>query len=88
MTELPDYWGTAEFEIYSISNLNDNTKPTVVALKLYGEIRGSYYSIETTLVAPSMILTYDLLAEHITYNCLYPWVESIISKQDAVDVVL
>ena len=88
MTELPEYWGTAEFEIYSISNLNDNTKPTVVTLKLYGEIRGSNYSIDTTLVAPKEILTYDLLAEHITYNCLYPWVESIISKQDEPEVLL
>lgn len=81
MAELPENWGYAEFEIYSVENLDDRNKPTVVDLKLVGFIRGIDFDHSTKLVCDSK--SYDDLAEEIAYNVLYPWVESIIYEQNA-----
>lgn len=81
--ELPDNWGTADFEVFSVTNLGNSQLPTRVELRMFGFIRGIDYEKETTFVCGKDILTYDLLAEEITYNCLYPWVVSIIGEQDA-----
>jgi hypothetical protein len=81
--DLPDNWGTADFEIISVSNLGNSAKPTVVELKMVGFIRGIDYEMLTTFVCSPDITTYNELSEEITYNCLYPWVIGLISQQDA-----
>ena len=79
MSELPEYWGTAEYEILTISNFT-NDKPSEVELHLVGEIRGVFHEHYTTFVCGCK--DFNSLAEEITYNCLYVWVESIYNAQE------
>lgn len=88
MVDSSESWGSAEFEVLSIANLGNSAMPTVVELRMFGEIRGEACEKITTLVAPKTITTYNMLAEEINYNCLYPWVEEIISRQDAANEVM
>lgn len=82
--ELPENWGTADIEVYSVTNLGNSNKPTVSEIRMFGEIRGEWHELKVSLVCSPKITTYSELAEEITYNCLYPWVASVIAAQDTV----
>ena len=83
MADLPESWGSAEFEVLSDTY---NEECRIVDVKLTGEIRGEWCEMVQRLVFPITIMkaeqNYDMLAEVLTYNVLYSWVESIIRKQD------
>lgn len=79
---LPDYyWGEADYEVYSVDNIETDALPTLVKLRLFGTIRGVEYSFETTLVSDKYEC-YELKAD-IEDNVLNVWVEKIIGEQDA-----
>lgn len=82
--DIPDNWGTAEYDILAIDNFNTNDKPTVVTLILTGFVRGIDYTHETKLVCDCK--THSDLAEEITNNVLYPWIESLISQQKEAEL--
>ena len=86
MTELPDNWGYAEFEIYSIVNLDDSDKPTIVNLKMFGFVLGVDYVQSCSFVTNAC--TFNEVSEAISYNCVYPWVEGLYNKMTEPEGVL
>ena len=81
MADLPEFWGDADFEVISVTNLGNSQLPTKVELRMYGEIRGEVCEHTVTFICDPT--NYNDLAEEIAWNCLYPWVQSIIDRQDA-----
>ncbi|KKW10220.1 MAG: hypothetical protein UY48_C0044G0004 [Candidatus Gottesmanbacteria bacterium GW2011_GWB1_49_7] len=79
----PDYWGTAEFEVMT-DECNGDCR--VLDIKLTGEIRGKTCELTQRVVFPTSIMgakeNYNMLAETLNNNVLYPWVNDIIRKQD------
>ncbi len=81
--DLPEFWGDADFELIKLENLGNNQNPTVADIRMFGEIRGVQHERIVRFVCSPKVNTYDQLSEEISYNCLYPWVQSIIMAQDA-----
>ena len=83
---LPDYfWGDADYELLELTGLANWKQHTVAEIRMFGEIRGEQHEKTVRFVCDKSVNTYDELAESITWNCLYPWVESIIAAQDAAN---
>ena len=62
-----------DFEIFEIIHLADWELPTVVKMRMFGDIDGEDVEKITTLVVPNNINTYDKLSIHISTYVLYPW---------------
>ena len=84
-----DYWGDAMFEIISDTS---NEKCRLIDVKLTGDIRGVAHTMTQRVVLPISIVgaheNFDMLAEILNGNVLYPWIDSIIKAQDGVDEVV